>query len=335
MMTLIHATPGSGKTLLTVSKVPEWYPDRPVYYYGIPELTLDWIELDDAEKWNECPEGSVIVIDEAQIVFPQRSYQKSVPAHIEAFATHRHKGYDIVLVTQHCMDLDVFIRRRAGRFLVLDRPMTNPSWCHVYEWNTFVDDYTNYFEKQKANRWVFRYPKDSFGVYKSAVEHTHEKRLPVKLKVMLGLAGISVVAVVYSVYYATSEGLFSKREAVAVSSDGDGETRDLLPELSNAARSSDGEVTERWAEAVKPALPGFAFTAPVYEDLMSPVAAPKPQCIASASKCICYTQQSTKLEVADEICREIVENGYFDPSRPDANSQVREVPTRDNREIIL
>ncbi|WMU51306.1 hypothetical protein [Pseudomonas aeruginosa] len=49
-------------------------PPRTIYYYGIPDMKLDrlkskWVEFDTPEEWYNLPDGSVIVIDEAQRVF--------------------------------------------------------------------------------------------------------------------------------------------------------------------------------------------------------------------------------------------------------------------------
>lgn len=44
MIDLITGLPGNGKTLYTISTVKKMSEgeNRPVYYAGIPELTLDW-----------------------------------------------------------------------------------------------------------------------------------------------------------------------------------------------------------------------------------------------------------------------------------------------------
>ena len=68
MLTLITGQPGNGKSLYTISFVEakRQAESRPVFYYGIPELTLPWTQLEDPTKWYECPEKSIIVIDEVQ-----------------------------------------------------------------------------------------------------------------------------------------------------------------------------------------------------------------------------------------------------------------------------
>lgn len=69
------------------------------------------------------------------------------------------------------------------------------------------------------------------------------------------------------------------------------------------------------AEYVKqfqPRVPGLAYTSPVYDEVTKPVRAPYPAaCVQGASRCQCYTQQGTKLEVPKDLCQGIVAGGFF------------------------
>jgi len=51
MIEQVTGLPGAGKTLITLTRVKEISEreNRPVYYNGIPELKLPWIELDKGE----------------------------------------------------------------------------------------------------------------------------------------------------------------------------------------------------------------------------------------------------------------------------------------------
>ncbi|MGM9480322.1 hypothetical protein ACS5PN_03920 [Roseateles sp. NT4] len=51
---------------------------------------------------------------------------------------------------------------------------------------------------------------------------------------------------------------------------------------------------------------------PVYDGVTMPQQAPYPAaCIASAKRCQCYSQQSTKLDMSDELCRKLADGGFF------------------------
>jgi zona occludens toxin len=83
MLTLITGQPGNGKSLYTIATVEakRQAESRPVFYHGIPELSLPWSQLEDPTKWHECPEKSIIVIDEVQKVMPPRPSSSKPPQH--------------------------------------------------------------------------------------------------------------------------------------------------------------------------------------------------------------------------------------------------------------
>jgi zona occludens toxin len=61
-----------------------------------------------------------------------------------------------------------------------------------------------------------------------------------------------------------------------------------------------------------PRVEGLPHTAPKYDAVTAPVTAPIPAlCVASKTKCSCYSQQATVMVVADVTCRSIVDRGYF------------------------
>ncbi|WHV23422.1 zonular occludens toxin domain-containing protein [Pseudomonas aeruginosa] len=106
MLYLRTGLPGAGKTLNAIREIDlEHQPDpddptkrlhkdpdnpdlppRTIYYYGIPDMKLDrlkskWVEFDTPEEWYNLPDGSVIVIDEAQgcsaTMAPERARRRS------------------------------------------------------------------------------------------------------------------------------------------------------------------------------------------------------------------------------------------------------------------
>ena len=65
----VTGLPRQGKTLFTFIQVQERAKKegRPVFYCNIPEVTLEgWTEIDHPDKWMECPNDSIIVVDELQ-----------------------------------------------------------------------------------------------------------------------------------------------------------------------------------------------------------------------------------------------------------------------------
>jgi hypothetical protein len=57
---------------------------------------------------------------------------------------------------------------------------------------------------------------------------------------------------------------------------------------------------ELWIAEHQPGIEGLAYTAPVYDEVTKPVLAPSAACIASVSRCACYSEQGLAW-----ICRRV------------------------------
>lgn len=149
----------------------------------LKQFNLDWRAFKDPALWYELPRQSIIVMDECQQTFPPRPVGARVPHHCSEFETHRHKGWDIHLVTQDAKLLDNHVRRLAG--------------CHVHYFNPFksnrvtryqadkVFDPDDYFQKKSTISSVIVRDKTMYGLYWSADAHTHKLVLPKKLILLL------------------------------------------------------------------------------------------------------------------------------------------------------
>jgi zona occludens toxin len=109
MITMLTGLPGNGKSLYMLDWILRWSKaeNRPVYYSGIvfTELGLqgpfaEWVEFQPME-WNLCPPGAIVLIDECQRIFRNRSINAVAPKFVTDLETHRHLGIDLVFVTQH------------------------------------------------------------------------------------------------------------------------------------------------------------------------------------------------------------------------------------------
>lgn len=199
MLTLISGVPGSGKTLWTVNQLlnnPE-FKDRPVYVHNLEGFDFscraNLFPLDDPKSWNDLPEKSVIVFDEAQYAFPVRPANQPPPPWVDQFSTHRHKGYDVIMTSQHPTMVDGHIRKVVGRHLHFLRVFGLKS-CTIFEWPEFRTDNVDSSARRKiaiTKRW--QYPRKVFGSYKSADAHTHKVRIPWKVwSIPLLFAGAAV-----------------------------------------------------------------------------------------------------------------------------------------------
>lgn len=301
---LITGQPGAGKTLrmLQEVKILSEAENRQVYYSGVADLKLPWIEI-EADKWFECPVGSIIVIDEAQRVFRNRANGSAVPKHVSELETHRHHGFDIFMTTQQPRLIDSNVRALVGRHLHVMRAF-GLQRANVHEWYGINENCAKSRKDSVLHKWS--YPKDVFDYYKSAELHTVKKRLPAKLLWLLILPFVLVGAVYYfynNVMYKKPHELSSVSSASAPAG--------YVPYNPPVAERK--KTTAQWIEEQTPRVPTLAYTAPIYDKLTEPVNVPAPQaCIKSASKgCSCFTDQGTPLYMPQYLCENIVKNGVY------------------------
>jgi zona occludens toxin len=304
--------PGSGKTLSAVQELAKlqkkWEANpeqlRPVFVHGIADLALNHavvplqqVASRDGSKtfvpdWDAMPDGSLVLVDEAQGLFPPRSSQSKPPEHVAWLNTHRHKGFDIWITTQHPKLIDGAVRALVGKHLHYRR-LFGGQRAAVYEFDG-CNDSLNGLSSGVISYWP--YPKRVFDWYKSAELHTKQKfKLPRFL--LVPLAGIVL-------------GIFTMPTAIATLSNGmsgkgiKGElpvigSAPVAPVLSGAtaAGGAVGAVApaaDRTAYVSPSKIPVTPFTRPVV--LAS-------ACLASATKCKCYNRQGVHVVIPDSECR--------------------------------
>lgn len=332
MITLITGIPGHGKSLYGI-----WYikayaqkENREVFYSGITDLQLPWTEI-KPEEWMNCPVGSIIVIDEAQFVFAKKPNGAKLPEYYEKLAVHRHMGFDIFIITQHPSFVDNFVRQLTGRHLHLVRKF-GLQRANVWEFQGACSTPQLAASQKSAILHKFKYPKEIYGYYKSAEMHTVKRSIPMKII----LAAVFVVAAPGYAYYS-----FNKPKSQPEPSP--------APEIgSYVAAPSGGVVKASYSNAVEdakqylfertPRVDGLAHTAPRYDEMTRPTTAPVPtSCVASKTRCQCYSQQATVMAVPELLCRSIVERGYFVDfnDRPQSGMAAQDVLNRDGEPMPL
>lgn len=120
MIYLITGANGAGKTLNTLDIVrkKQLEEGRTVYFHGFdikPAVAekFGWLPFDPL-KWQDLPDGGILICDECQKEFPVRSAGSVVPGYVAALAEHRKRGFDFFMVTQHPQNIDSFVRRLIG-----------------------------------------------------------------------------------------------------------------------------------------------------------------------------------------------------------------------------
>ncbi len=136
------------------------------------------------------------MIDECQWVFRPRGNGSHVPESVSAMETHRHRGLDLYLITQHPMLLDSNIRRLAGCHWHVVRAFGAHA-ANVHAWGEVREN----CDKNRAGsiKTFWPYTREVYAYYKSAELHTHKFRPPLRLWALLILPlliGLAVWGVV-------------------------------------------------------------------------------------------------------------------------------------------
>lgn len=305
MITLITGQPGAGKTLYTIYLIDQLsrLENRQVYYSGIADLALPWSELEKVDDWVNCPGGSIIVIDECQRAFRPRGNGSHVPESVSAMETHRHRGLDLFLVTQHPMLLDSNIRRLVGRHLHVVRAFGSAA-CNVHEWGEVREGCDK--NRSGSVRKFWKYQKEIYRYYKSADQHTTKFRPPVRLLVLV-LMPFLLIGIIFFLVGWFGDKQKPKEVPASVKTE-----KSSVP----SANPNRQVVLDKpgYLSALTPRVTGFAHTASYYDDVTKPVDAPYPvACVVggTGSSCKCYDQTGTILPTPLETCRSLVKTGFF------------------------
>jgi len=198
-ITLVTGTPGSGKTLYTV-----WWIDkqqkagRRILVDGVRDLAIEHIEVDEPwlRQWHTLAEANdLIVIDEAQRIYPPVSISTKPTPDIQELHTHRHLGVDFVLITQHPQRLNKTVRDLVGRHVHVRR-IFGMNRAMLYEW----DHAHNISSMRDAVKTLWNYPRDVFKLYTSAEVHTKQKSVIPKALFLLPIALIAAIVFAYRAF---------------------------------------------------------------------------------------------------------------------------------------
>ncbi|PHR67270.1 zonular occludens toxin domain-containing protein, partial [Alcanivorax sp.] len=317
MFWLVTGKPGTGKTSHTLDfvlhdkrfAVEGSDTRRPVYYRGIRDLKVDWHELtdDQVKEWpDHLPQGAVLVVDEAQQIWPGRAPSKPVPPGLTALETHRHQGWDIIFISQDPSLLDTHARKLCNEQLHYSRPFGAP---FVIEYHS-GSGYVNPSSKSELGGCVQRkkgLPKRVWDLYHSAEVHTHKFKPP-KIIYFL-IAGIALAA--FLLWRFTQNYGASTDENYVTGQPGTESHQVAQVPVRNSAYS------KSWSELMQPEVQGLPYTAPLYElQAKQPTAIPVVHgCMSMESDfsdCRCYTQQGTTIaDMPWQMCRRILKHGIF------------------------
>lgn len=323
MLYLFTGTPGSGKTLSAMDfarQVQREHPDRIIYSANITGMRLPGVVPLDHEgvlKWHEhCEKNSLILVDEAQRYWrAQRSGEPS-QAIIE-METHRHDGIDIVMMTQHPTFLHANIRKLVNVHVHLSA--YTKSSALRWEWRECHDDVQDNSLRNEGGFSEWHYPADLYEFYDSATQHTKRAKRPFK-QVMgrIGIAFAALVALAGVVWFGWM--VHNYRSTHAKSFAADKQAPAISPLSPQGARGpAQYRTAAEYLAAQMPRIPAQPWSAPLY-DGQAVTQHPQVYCIApeAPGKCRCITDQGTRYQLEEDVCRTIANNGpAYDPYKPE------------------
>ncbi len=117
--------------------------------------------LDEKEyvDWRKAPDGSIIVIDEVQLVEPYKQSKNKDEPIIQDLTVHRHRGFDFYLITQSANLLHVQIKDLIGLHWHITVPW---GWVSkVYQYGSYRQNPNAVSIKMSAER-KFNFSPPSF-----------------------------------------------------------------------------------------------------------------------------------------------------------------------------
>lgn len=350
MISLITGLPGNGKTLFALWSIKQKAEkeQREVYYHNIKDLTLPWHPF-EAEKWMELPKGSIIVMDECQFVFAKKPNGSKLPEFYEQLATHRHRGFDIYLITQHPTLIDNFVRQLVGQHYHAVRKF-GLARSTIYEWSSANPAPQNPSSQKSSVSLKWAFPKEVYGYYKSAEVHTVKRAIPMKIFLALGFVVLLLGAGYWSLnryQHRYDKKTEDAAQASAARAAGSGVGVPVAGSASSQAPFDPVADAKHFLQMETPRVDGLAYTAPKYDRITEPVRAPVPAaCIQVGTPqsqkgitCKCYSQQGTPLDVGFNMCMGFARNGWFqdfdaDRDRQDVDKVQRSVKVMEGHDTV-
>ena len=335
MSRLVTGLPGAGKTAFTLNEFL-MVTGRPKYATEIKGLDYQKhgiIKLNHFSDWVNCPDSSLIFVDEVQQFARTRGPRDAIPQFLQDMETHRHRGIDIWCTTQHPKMVDIQLRRLCNEHYHYYRPFMQRK-VTLFQWNQVQDDPEDRQSVFKAVKSRVSLPDDVFKQYTSTVDDTYKPTFPKKL-LLIPVLIIGFIACMWMGFNAIFGDKKTTQQTTQMTKTEEKGVLDnlpsLVPDLSAPAQAIGSNVKERLSiQDFTPVTPVAPWSAPYYDEIAKPVTMPRfAGCMRSFHKaknkmlCRCVTQQGTTLSVDDTICSSVVDDDGmpFDPFRADPQSQ--------------
>ncbi|MDH2601869.1 zonular occludens toxin domain-containing protein [Acinetobacter baumannii] len=164
-------------------------------YTNIKSLKIDYVRALTYD-WRDCPDGSIVLIDEVQLVEPYSDLKQKHEI-VQHLTIHRHRGFDFYFITQAPSLLHPTVKELIGCHRHLTKPYGGKT--KIYQFGS-CRAYPNTLVNKLNCETSFRFNPQSriFKLYKSTTINTHKARIP---KQLLSFSFLIVAAICFSVYF--------------------------------------------------------------------------------------------------------------------------------------
>lgn len=353
MLILVTGQPGNGKSLRAMALVAEEYernqqavkagkeqPRR--FFSNIAGSTCDenpdafpWMErLPEHNDWTQLPDGSFVLYDEAHAdgktpgleryghLFPSTGRPgESDDPRIRAMSTHRHRGFDIVLITQWPSKIHHQVRTLVGKHLHMNRAL-GLQRAGVFTWTRAQADPYDERERERAEEEIWAYDQSLYARYKSSTLHTATYKFKVPKKVWQAVSMVLVMGLVMWALWA-----FMFKPKVAERDEATDTAQVQAPNGAHAPPPVVGATVDEYLAMHQPRVDAMPWSAPLF-DRREAISDPQVYCMASQAgevadggyrdgeSCRCLTEQGTLYKLDRAQCLRVARWGMpYNPFR--------------------
>lgn len=333
----ITGTPGAGKTLSAleelckavgvdprkcktadelVEKLRNRDNPRPVFVCNVEGLKPGLFDtLEDPLDWQDCPDGSLILVDEVWQFLGTQLKTKDDPRVLD-LAKHRHRGFDFIFTLQQPSQLTTFVRGLVGEHVHVSRKF-GTELTERFVWPAMCDDPNSLYQRKRGSSAVWSYPEAVKGLYQSATIHTVKRKLPLRVLALPALAVVLIASIVVGGMQIKS--FISPAEATAGEPAERSEHGDPPPPTAPVQAQPEALTADQWLERQTPRVATMPWSAPLF-DGRPVVADPAIYCMAigenGSDGCECRTEQGTRYQLEYAECRFLAFNGEpYNPYR--------------------
>lgn len=322
-------------------------------YTNIAGLEVDFVRPIPADAdWRKLPDGSFVVYDEIQNIPIFSSETKTVDPIVKELTTHRHRGFDIVGITQFPNLVHPVFRALVGvhRHLVNSFGLKRST---KYEWSTVKLDPNAFRNKATVEiKDTFVFPKNIYKHYRSSTAHTHKRRLPIRFILIMAfvlLCCFSLFTCAFSddknIVKRIATGDSNSEQAKNSNADTSSTSTNNKNTDASTQKENEPDQDNSASQPVTDVQPVYSVSDPFdYE----PTVTPQPVnhrvfagCFCSKNTCKAYDNQGTLIDsINPKVCKELMQDSgkrpfdYFGTRQQNLQASVsKPEPTTTNYDV--